>query len=310
MTTAVLIPCFNEEATIAKVVADFVAALPDATVYVYDNNSSDRTSAVAADAGAVVRFESLPGKGNVVRRMFADVEADVYVLVDGDDTYDAARAPELVDRVLDQQLDMVVGTRVAAPEVAAAYPPGHRFGNAMFTTAVAQLFGDRFTDVFSGYRAFSRRFVKSFPGLSAGFEIETELTVHAIELRLPTAEIETAYGERPEGSVSKLRTIHDGVRILSVIGLLYKEVRPSVFFGVPFLTCLVLSLGLGVPLFFTFFETGQVPRFPTAIAASGLMVLSWLFLVAGLVLDSVARGRLEVKRMAYLALVGPNRDQA
>ena len=305
MTVAVLIPCFNEEAAIAKVIADFQAALPEATIYVYDNNSTDATSAVAAAAGAVVRFEALPGKGNVVRRMFADVEADVYVLVDGDDTYDASRAPELVARVLERQLDMVVGTRIASEEVKAAYPPGHRFGNALFTTTVARLFGDRFTDVFSGYRAFSRRFVKSFPGLSTGFEIETELTVHAIELRMPTSEIETAYGERPQGSASKLHTIKDGLRILSVIGLLYKEVRPSVFFGVPFMLLLALSLLLGVPLFVTFFETGQVPRFPTAIAASGMMVLSWLFLVAGLILDSVARGRLEVKRMAYLALSAP-----
>ena len=304
-STAVLIPCFNEEATIAKVVTDFRAALPNARIFVYDNNSSDATGDVARAAGAVVRFEPLPGKGNVVRRMFADVDADVYILVDGDDTYDASRAPELIAQVLESKLDMVVGTRIAAPEVAAAYPPGHRFGNAMFTGAVARLFGDRFTDVFSGYRAFSRRFVKSFPGLSVGFEIETELTVHTIELRLPTGEIETAYGERPEGSTSKLNTIRDGLRILSVIGLLYKEVRPSVFFGVPFLLCLLLSLGLGLPLFVTYFETGVVPRFPTAIAASGLMVLSWLFLVAGLILDSVARGRLEMKRMAYLGLPVP-----
>lgn len=307
---AVLIPCHNEEAAIASVVADFRAALPDAVIYVYDNNSTDKTSEVAAAAGAVVRFEALAGKGNVVRRMFADVVADVYVMVDGDDTYEAAKAPELVRQVWEDRLDMVVGTRIASPEVAGAYPPGHRFGNAMFTGSIARLFGDRFTDVFSGYRAFSHRFVKSFPGLSAGFEIETELTVHALELRMPVGELETAYGERPEGSASKLRTVRDGVRILGVIGLLLKEVRPALFFGIPFALLLVGSLALGLPLFVTFFETGTVPRFPTAIAAAALMTLSWLFLVCGLVLDSVARGRMEGKRMAYLALPPPGSDPA
>ena len=304
-TVSILIPCHNEEAAIATVVADFRAVLPDAVIYVYDNNSTDRTAEVALAAGAIVRTEPLAGKGNVVRRMFADVVADVYLLVDGDDTYEAARAPEMVRQVWEDQLDMVVGTRIAAPEVAAAYPPGHRFGNAMFTNTIARLFGDRFTDVFSGYRAFSHRFVKSFPGLSAGFEIETELTVHALELRMPVGELETAYGERPEGSDSKLRTVRDGLRILGVIGLLLKEVRPAAFFGVPFALLLIASLSLGLPLFVTFFETGAVPRFPTAIAAAAMMTLSWLFLVCGLVLDSVARGRMEAKRMHYLALDPP-----
>ena len=304
-TITVLIPCHNEEAAIGSVVADFRAALPDSVIYVYDNNSSDRTAEVALAAGAIVRSEPLPGKGNVVRRMFADVVSDVYLLVDGDDTYEAARAPEMVRQIWEDQLDMVVGTRIAAPEVAAAYPPGHRFGNAMFTNSIAWLFGDRFTDVFSGYRAFSHRFVKSFPGLSAGFEIETELTVHALELRMPVGELETAYGERPEGSTSKLRTVRDGLRILGVIGLLLKEVRPAAFFGVPFAALFTVAISLGVPLFVTFFETGAVPRFPTAIAAAALMILSWLFLVCGLVLDSVARGRMEAKRMAYLALDPP-----
>ncbi|MBB6249614.1 glycosyltransferase family 2 protein [Nitrospirillum iridis] len=301
---AVLVPCYNEEAAIAKVVADFKAALPDATVYVYDNNSKDRTVEVARAAGAVVRSEPLQGKGNVVRRMFADIEADVYVMVDGDDTYHAASAPALVDRLVVEQLDMVNGARVT--EIEAAYRPGHRFGNVLLTSLVTMVFGKRTNDMLSGYRVFSRRFVKSFPALAGGFETETELTVHALELRMPIAEVETPYKDRPPGSVSKLSTYKDGFRILWMITKLVKEERPMLFFGGAALLLALLSVILGIPIFVTFVETGLVPRLPTAVLATSLMTLAFLALTCGLILDTVTRGRREMKRLRYLEIPAPN----
>ncbi|CAO3420214.1 glycosyltransferase family 2 protein [Azospirillum endophyticum] len=302
-TIAVLIPCYNEEAAIGKVVQDFRAALPDAIVYVYDNNSKDRTVEVARAAGAVVRREPLQGKGNVMRRMFADIEADVYVLVDGDDTYHAASAPELVKRLWDEQLDMVNGARVT--EIVAAYRPGHRFGNLVLTGMVAKIFGSRIGDMLSGYRVFSRRFVKSFPALASGFETETELTVHALELRMPIAEVKTPYKDRPPGSHSKLNTIRDGIRILRAIIILVKEERPLPFFSSLFGLLALLSVILGVPVIATYFQTGLVPRFPTAILATGLMLMAFLSLTCGLILDTVTHGRREAKRMHYLSLRAP-----
>ena len=302
-TIAVLLPCYNEEAAIARTVAEFRAALPDATIYVYDNNSRDRTVEVARAAGAVVRSERIQGKGAVVRRMFADVDADVYVMADGDATYDAASAPRLVAALLDEQLDMVVGSRIG--EAVAAYRRGHRFGNALLTGMLARLFGRSFTDILSGYRIFSRRFVKSFPVLSVGFEIETEISVHALELKMPVAEIETPYFARPEGSASKLSTYRDGWRILRTIGMLYRIERPLWFFGGAGLLLAVLAVILAVPLAITYAHTGLVPRFPTAILVTGLMILAALCGFAGLILDTVVRGRREVRRLAYLQLPAP-----
>lgn len=296
---AVLIPCFNEEPSIAKVVADFRAALPDAALFVFDNNSTDRTAAVAAAAGATVRREALQGKGNVVRRMFADVEADVYVMVDGDATYDAQAAPGMVRQIIQDKLDMVVGARI--PSAQDAYRLGHRAGNRLLSGAVAHFFGKQFSDMLSGYRVFSRRFVKSFPSLSGGFEIETELTVHALELRLPVAEVSTPYVGRPKGSSSKLSTWRDGWRILRLIVVLYKNERPFRFFTWLSAALGVTALALGAPLVITFIETGLVPRMPTAILATGLVLLSALSFITGLILDTVTRGRREIKRLAYLA---------
>lgn len=300
---AVLVPCYNEAGAIADVVRQFAAALPSATIYVYDNNSTDGTREFAANAGAIVRVETLQGKGNVVRRMFADVEADVYVLVDGDGTYDAPSAAAMVDRVLTQSLDMVNGARVATNTQ--AFRPGHVFGNKLLTGTVALIFGDRLKDMLSGYRALSRRFVKSFPALASGFETETELTVHALELRLPIAEIDTPYRDRPAGSASKLRTFHDGFRILRTILLLVKEERPLQFFGGVAVLLALASLALGWPLLTTWLQTGLVPRFPTAIAATGLMILAFMSFIAGLILDTVTLGRREMKRLHYLGLQGP-----
>ena len=297
---AVLIPCHNEEAAITKVINDFQAALPTATVYVYDNNSQDRTITLALEAGARVYREPLQGKGNVVRRMFSDVEADVYVLVDGDDTYEAASAGPMVDRLLRERLDMLNGTRVT--EIEAAYRPGHRVGNSMLSGLVRRTFGSRIKDMLSGYRVFSRRFVKSFPALSSGFEIETELTIHALELSMPIGEMETPYKDRPEGSASKLRTYSDGLRILRTIVMLVKDERPLLFFSTAGLILFLVSIVLSIPIFIEFYRTHLVPRFPTAILATGLMLLSFLSLVCGLVLDSVARGRKEIKRMIYLSI--------
>lgn len=301
----VLIPCFNEEVAVPHVVAAFRAALPDVTVYVYDNNSTDRTREVAAAAGAVVRTEALQGKGNVVRRMFADIEAEAYVLVDGDDTYDAAAAPEMVRLLLAERLDMVTAVRVTEADGGRAYRPGHRFGNRLLTGMVRRIFGDRITDMLSGYRVFSRRFVKSFPALASGFETETEFTVHALELRLPVGEVRTRYKERPVGSVSKLNTWRDGVRILRTILLLVQRERPLAFFAGTGAALLALSVILALPLLATYVETGLVPRFPTALLATGLAILASLSVVCGLILDTVSRGRLETRVLAYLAIPAP-----
>lgn len=299
-SVAVILPCYNEEAAVGAVVAAFRAALPDATVYVYDNASSDRTQEVARAAGAVVRTETRRGKGHVVRRMFADVDADVYVLADGDGTYDAPSAPAMVARLLADNLDMVVGLRKDAggDDV---YRPGHRFGNWLFSTTVATLFGRQFSDILSGYRVMSRRFVKSFPLGAEGFEVETEMTVHCLDMRLPVVEVPTPYGARPEGSESKLNSYRDGLRILKTIFLLLKDARPLPFFGAVSLGLAVLALVLAVPLLLTYAETGLVPRFPTAILVTGMMLLAFLMGACGLILDSVAKGRWEAKRLAYLA---------
>ena len=299
MKVAVLIPCYNEEKAIPSVVRDFRAAMPDAEIYVYDNNSKDRTIEVAREAGAFVRSEPLQGKGNVVRRMFADIEADIYVMVDGDGTYDAPSATRMIDRLLSGHLDMVVGSRLQT-EAAGAFRAGHHFGNKLLTGTVSWIFGDRFDDMLSGYRVFSRRFVKSFPAVSSGFETETELAVHALSLRLPVAEIETPYGTRPEGSVSKLNTYRDGIRISWMILQLAREEKPMAFFGLVSLLLLLTSVGLGVPVVIEFMQTGLVPRLPTALLATGVMLLAFLGLIAGFILDNVTRGRREFKRLAYL----------
>ena len=301
---AVLLPCYNEEAAIAQVIAGFRAALPDAAIYVYDNNSRDRTVEVAHSAGVVVRTERMQGKGHVVRRMFADVDADVYLMADGDLTYDPKAAPEMVRRLIDEQLDMVVGTR--QHEAKEAYRGGHVLGNRLFTGLLARLFGRSFSDIFSGYRAFSRRFVKSFPVLSEGFEIETEMSVHALELRMPVGEVETAYGARPEGSESKLSTYRDGWRILKTIGTLYRVERPVLFYGTIGALLLIAALVLSIPLVLTYLDTGLVPRFPTAILVTGMTIVAVLCFFAGLILDTVTRGRHEIRRLAYLALPAPS----
>jgi glycosyltransferase involved in cell wall biosynthesis len=304
---AVLLPCYNEEAAIGQTIVAFQKALPAAQIYVYDNNSSDRTCEVAAKAGAIVRTERMQGKGHVVRRMFADIEADIYVMADGDATYDASAAPEMVRRLTDELLDMVVGARKSEAED--AYRRGHRFGNSLFTGLLASLFGRSFSDIFSGYRVFSRRFVKSFPALSRGFEIETEISIHALELRLPVAEIATNYGARPEGSQSKLSTYRDGWRILRTIIHLVRIERPVLFYGGFGVAIAALALILAVPLAITYAETGLVPRFPTAILITGLMVVAALSFVCGLILDTVVRGRREVKRLFYLSFPAPDIDE-
>jgi len=301
---AVLLPCYNEQAAIGQTIAAFRAALPDARIYVYDNNSGDRTAEVAAGAGAIVRGERMQGKGHVVRRMFADVEADIYVMADGDATYDASAAPAMIARLLDERLDMVVGARQS--EVASeSYRPGHVLGNRLFTALLASLFGRTFSDIFSGYRVFSRRFVKSFPALSRGFETETEISVHALELAMPVGEMVTAYGARPEGSASKLSTWRDGWRIMKTILHLFRMERPVIFYGSFSLFLAALAIALSIPLAITYFETGLVPRFPTAILATGLMILAALSFFAGLILDTVVRGRREVRRLHYLSLPAP-----
>jgi len=300
---AVLLPCYNEEKAIAATVRGFRAALPSATIYVYDNNSRDRTREVAAEAGAIVRSERQQGKGHVVRRMFADIDADIYVMADGDLTYDPESAPEMVDLLLGEQLDMVVGTR--RHEEKDAYRGGHVLGNKVFTGLLSGLFGRSFSDIFSGYRVFSRRFVKSFPVLSSGFEIETEMSVHALELRMPVDEVETAYGARPEGSHSKLSTYSDGWRILKTIVTLYRIERPVLFYGSIGALLVVAALLLAAPLVQTYLQTGLVPRFPTAILVTGMVIVAVLCFFAGLILDTVTRGRREVRRLAYLSLTAP-----
>jgi glycosyltransferase involved in cell wall biosynthesis len=304
---AVLVPCYNEAASIAKVVADFRAALPRATVYVYDNNSSDGTAFIARGAGAVVRREPLQGKGHVVRRMFADVEADIYVMVDGDDTYDATVAPQLIEALLAGPNDMVGAARVST--VQEAYRPGHRFGNWVLTSLVATIFGKRTSDMLTGYRVFSRRFVKTFPALSKGFEIETELTVHALELAMPMIEVNTAYRARPPGSVSKLSTFKDGFRILWLIGRLVKEERPAQFFSIIGAVLALASMGLFMPVLETYLQSGLVPRMPTMMVSIGIMILSFLSVACGLILETVTRGRRENKRMRYLELPAPSDAQ-
>jgi len=296
----VLLPCYNEEAAIAATVKGFKKALPTATVYVYDNNSSDRTREIAAKAGAVVRSERQQGKGHVVRRMFADVDADVYVIADGDLTYDPKAAPTMVDMLIAEKLDMVVGTR--RHEEKEAFRGGHVLGNKLFTGLLAGLFGRSFTDIFTGYRVFSRRFVKSFPVLSSGFEIETEISVHALELRMPVGEVETVYAARPEGSHSKLSTYSDGWRILKTIVTLYRIERPVLFYGSIGALLLLAAILLSIPLVITYLHTGLVPRVPTAILVTGMTVVAVLCFFAGLILDTVTRGRREVRRLAYLAL--------
>ncbi len=300
---AVIIPCYNEEAAIARTVTDFRAALPDAVVYVYDNNSSDRTREVAAAAGAVVRTERQQGKGAVVRRMFADIDADIYVMTDGDATYEAAAAPRLVQLLIDERLDMVVGARQS--EADAAYRRGHQFGNKLLTGLLTRMFGRSFSDILTGYRVFSRRFVKSFPILTAGFEIETEISAHALELAMPTAELPTAYGARPEGSVSKLNTYADGWRILNTMVTMYRAERPVIFFGIIAGLLLLVAVILAVPLVTTYLATGLVPRFPTAILVTGIVIVAVLAFFAGLILDTVTRGRREMKRLVYLQQPAP-----
>ena len=300
---AVLLPCYNEEAAILATVRGFQEALPSATVYVYDNNSRDRTREIAAEAGAVVRTERQQGKGHVVRRMFADVDADVYLMADGDLTYDPKAAPAMVNLLLAEELDMVVGTR--KHEAKQAYRGGHVLGNKVFTGLLSGLFGRSFTDIFSGYRVFSRRFVKSFPVLSSGFEIETEMSVHALELRMPVGEVETTYAARPDGSHSKLSTFGDGWRILKTIVTLYRIERPVLFFGSIAALLLAAAIVLSIPLVRTYLHTGLVPRFPTAILVTGMTVIAVLCFFAGLILDTVTRGRREVRRLAYLSQPGP-----
>jgi len=303
---AVLIPCFNEETAIAKVVTDFRNALPDATVYVYDNNSTDRTALHARAAGAAVRNETLQGKGHVVRRMFADIDADAYILVDGDDTYDAAASPQMLRVMLERQLDMVSATR--GSHRTDAYRFGHRFGNALLTGIVRAVFGRGISDLLSGYRVFSRRFVKSFPALAAGFETEAEFTIHALALNMPMQEVCTAYRGRPIGSRSKLNTISDGLRILRAILTLIEQERPLPFFGVLAVLMMGAGLAFGTPVIMEFVNTGLVPRMPTAILATGLVLMASLSLGCGLVLDAVARGRKEMKRLAYLAIPAARRS--
>jgi len=304
---AVLLPCYNEEAAIAKVIAGFRKALPAAVIYVYDNNSRDKTVERARKAGAIVRTERMQGKGHVVRRMFADVDADIYIMADGDLTYDPKAAPAMVEQLLAEELDMIVGTRLH--DAKDAYRGGHVLGNRLFTGLLSRLFGRSFSDIFSGYRAFSRRFVKSFPVLSEGFEIETEMSVHALELRMPVGEIETAYGARLEGSESKLSTFRDGWRILKTIGTLYRVERPVLFYGSIGALLVVVAIILAIPLVITYLDTGLVPRFPTAILVTGMVVIAVLCVFAGLILDTVTRGRREMRRLAYLALPAPG-DQA
>jgi len=298
ISVAVLLPCYNEGLSIRKVVEDFGAALPNAKIYVYDNCSTDNTAQEANAAGALVRAENWPGKGNVVRRMFSDIDADVYVMADGDGTYDATAAPQMVKKLVEEHLDMVVGTRRDVYEN--AHRMGHGFGNRLFNGMYRNLFGPLFTDIFSGYRIFSKRFVKSFPAVSSGFEIETEMSVHASQLRMPIAEIPTDYGTRQEGSVSKLRTFRDAFRIMFTFLILFKEIRLARFFGVLAVVLLIIATILALPLLLTYIETGLVPRFPTAILSTGITLVSAIFMVSGLILDSVARGRLEQKRMWYI----------
>ena len=303
-----MIPCHNEELTIADVVADFRTVLPTCRIYVYDNNSTDNTVVRAGEARAIVRDEQLQGKGNVVRRMFSDVSANVYLMADGDGTYNPKIAPNLIRMITVDALDMVVGVRLT-DESEEAFRPGHRAGNKTLTKFGGWLFGHRFSDILSGYRAFSRRFVKSFPALASGFEIETELTIHALELKMPVGEVEVTYATRPKGSRSKLSTRRDGFRIIAAIIFLFKEVRPARFFGAIFAVLALMSLVLSYPLIVTYFQTGLVPRLPTVVLATGIMLLAFISGVCGIILDTVSRGRREAKRMIYLSMTGPGHSE-
>jgi glycosyltransferase involved in cell wall biosynthesis len=303
MKVAVLLPCYNEEGAIAKTVADFKAALPDAAIYVYDNNSKDKTAEVARAAGAIVRTEPMQGKGNVVRRQFADIDADIYVMADGDDTYDASAAPAMIARLVEDKLDMVAGKRIETAE--AAYRKGHKFGNWLLTSLVRFFFRSPFEDMLTGYRVMSRRFVKSLPFTATGFGIETELTVHVARMMTPVAEVDTHYKERPEGTVSKLRTYRDGWKILMTIGKLVRQERPLVFFGVIAIFLALLSLAIGIPVVIEFIRTDLVTRLPSAVLAASLALLSALSAMTGLILDTVTRGRWETKRLHYLSFPPP-----
>ena len=304
---AVLLPCYNESVAIAQVVSAFKDSLPGAKIYVFDNNSTDNSVALARSAGAEVFHVGARGKGNVVRRMFADVEADIYLMADADMTYDENVAIDMVSLLINENLDMVVGRRVDENEQD-NYRRGHRFGNTVLTAAVRSVFGGNFQDMLSGYRVFSRRFVKSFPALSNGFEIETELTIHALELRMPASEMNTRYKARPEGSFSKLSTYKDGLRIMNTLARLYMVEHPLVFYSLLALFFLMSGVGLSIPLFVEYFETGLVPRIPTAILVVGLVLSGLVSFVCGLVLDTVSRGRHEMRRLAYLALPSLKKD--
>jgi glycosyltransferase involved in cell wall biosynthesis len=304
---AVLVPCYNEEAAIGKVVADFRAALPEAGIYVYDNNSTDRTMEAAAKAGAVVRRQQHQGKGRVVRRMFTDIDADIYVLVDSDATYDAPSAGAMIDKLVGERLDMVCAVRIDREQ--AAYRLGHRAGNRLLTGFVAHVFGQSFTDMLSGHRVFTRRFVKSFPALSGGFEIETELTVHALELELPVGELPTPYYSRVKGSASKLSTWRDGYRILRTVLRLYRAERPLPLFTGLGISLGIVAFGIAIPIFVTYFQEGLVPRLPTALLSTGLMLLAFMSVACGLILDTVTRGRRELKLLAYLAQRAPAEER-
>jgi hypothetical protein len=302
IAVAVLLPCYNEARAIEAVIGEFRRALPHARIYVYDNNSSDGSATLARGAGATVRAEMRQGKGFVVRRMFADVEADIYVMCDADSTYEIAAAPRLIARLVDDGLDMVVGARSAVST--SAYRPAHKFGNWLLSTLVQRIFGAGFSDMLSGYRVFSRRFVKSFPVMSQGFEVETELTIHALELEMPCAEVETEFRDRPAGSESKLRTISDGLRILATIGSLLRQERPFALFGFGAGLLAVIALALAYPLLIEYLASGLVPRLPTAVLATGVMLLAYLSLFSGLILANVTRSRQEAKRLRYLELPG------
>ena len=309
MKIVVIIPCFNEAVAIGKVVGDFRSALPDADIFVYDNNSSDQTSEQARTAGAIVRQESRQGKGTVVRRMFSDIEADIYIMVDGDDTYHAASAPAMIKTLLDENADMVCSNRVDNKE-AKTYRSGHRFGNWLLTNLIHLYFGGDFTDVLTGYRAFSRRFVKSFPCLTTGFDIEAELTIHSLVLHIPVAEVAAPYHERLEGSFSKLSTVKDGIKILHTITFLLRQEKPMAYYGALGVLCALVSIILSIPVFLTFFETGLVPRFPTAFLSMGLMILAGIFLICGLILDTVTKGRREMRLLAFLSIPHPSNTVA
>lgn len=301
---AAIVPCHNEEAAVAKVVSDLRAAVPGMDIYVYDNNSTDRTSERALEAGAIVRHEHAKGKGNVVRRAFADIDADIYVMIDGDDTYDASALPAMIDAMLEGPLDHVLGVRSQVSDT--AYRPGHEAGNRVFNNLVSSIFGHRVTDMLSGYRVFSRRFVKSFPAVSREFEIETELTVHSSSLRVPQTEITVGFKDRAEGSESKLNTYRDGVKILSLIVHLIRHERPILFHSVLAAIVFIVALLIGVPVVIEFFQTGEVARFPSAILATGLALIAGLSLLLGFILDGITRSRRENARLSYLRYGAPS----